>query len=275
MAQILQSVSQALKIVVLLQEQPSLGVLDIARALDISSSSAHRLLATLVEANFVVQPQAGGKYALGPAMKGPSSEIERLIEVATPDLVALRDRSQETVHLAVIRGTDTHFVSAVESPRVMRVTSRVGRSLPAHTTAAGKLLLASLSDDELAELYRDHDFSGGTESSIGGLAGLRVEVRLAGARGYGRNLAESEHGVAALAVGLRDAQGRVFASLTVTGPDSLFNPAGTEALSDRERELLEMLTETAAHLESELAATRAGRVLAQGPATNPAASPIR
>jgi DNA-binding IclR family transcriptional regulator len=251
----LQSVSQALRILRLLQSHTELGVSEIARALDVGSSTAHRLLATLVDARFVSQEHSGGKYELGPAMRSGVSRLDELRDVAAPHMAGLRDRSSETVHLAVLRSTETHFVSAFESPRIMRVTSRVGQSLPAHVTAAGKLLLAQLSDEAVRELYGHRQPTGGTAAApqslddvVGELDGLR-------AAGYGRNLAESEAGVAALAIALRDPDGETYAALTVTGPDSLFNPAHTAELSARESELLDMLRQTADLIHSDLAAT--------------------
>jgi DNA-binding IclR family transcriptional regulator len=257
MTQLLQSVSQALRILRLLQSTDALGVTDVARALAIGSSTAHRLLATLAEQGFVHQLQSGGKYELGPAMR-PSVE-SRLVAVATPRMIELRDRSSETVHIAVLRGIQTHFLAAEESPRIMRVTSRVGQTLPAHATAAGKLLLARWTDDELREFYATLGLRGGAAASIRSVDALLAEVALVRARGFGRNLAESEEGVAALAVPLRDADGIVVASLTVTGPDALFNAARSTEPSARELELVEMLHQTADLIHADLSAPASSR----------------
>jgi IclR family acetate operon transcriptional repressor len=253
--QILQSVAQALRIVKLLQTTSALGVAEIARALDSSPSTVHRLLATLREADFVVQVQSGGKYALGPAMRPQTSDVERVIEVGGPHMVALRDRTAETVHLAVVRGTETHFVAAYESPHIMRVTSRIGKSLPSHTTAAGKLLLAYLPESAICELYPDEALPEGAPGSVLTRTALLDELRRVREVEYGRNLAESEVGVAALAVPVRDASGEVICSLTLTGPDSQYNPQHTVELTAREIELLHFLRRTAGLIESELAAT--------------------
>ena len=257
MAQLLQSVSQALRILRLLQEHRELGVSEIARALDIGSSTAHRLLATLADARFVTQGQAGGKYELGPSMRSAASVLDEVLEVGAPRMQALRDLSSETVHLAVLRGTQTHFVAAFESPRIMRVTSRVGQTLPAHVTAAGKLLLAQHTDDAVRELYAGTALTGGANPGERALDDLLAELATVRVAGYGRNLAESETGVAALAVALNGPDGHVVGTLTVTGPDSLFNPTHSPGLSAREAELIRMLRETADHIHTDLAATAA------------------
>lgn len=255
-SQTLNSVSQALRVLELLQEHPSLGTTEIARMLDLSSSSTHRILVTMLEADFVRQTATGRKYQLGPAMSGSrnATAIEDCIEVGAPFMATLRDESGETVHLAVLRRTDTHFVAAYESHLIMRVTSRVGRRIPAHATAAGKLLLSFLSDDELRALYAGHELSRQTADSIRTFDALIEAIREARRTGYARNMLESEAGIAALAVPLRYPDGRVTCSLTLTGPDSRFNPGGGPGLSDRERELLDMLQASAQAIEAELAA---------------------
>ncbi len=250
--QILKSVRQALNLLELLQRFPSLGVSDVAAQLDISSSTAHRLLATMQDADFVQQTGAGRKYQLGPAMKSSrhSAAINQLVEISAGHMIALRDRAGETVHLAALSGTGTKFIAAFESPHIMRVTSRVGRILPAHTTAAGKLLLSYLSSDELAALYPDGRLDPGTTASLQTLEGLRAELETVRQLGYGRNMAESELGVAALAVPLTTRDGRSTYALTVSGPDLRFNPERKSALSDREDALLDMLRTTALRIEA-------------------------
>lgn len=253
--QMLSSVRYALKILSLLERKPLLGVTEIARELDVSSSSAHRLLATMQEERFVRQVLPGRKYRLGPAMEGSrnSSAVEDFVELGAPRMVELRRQTDETVHIALLRGIDTHFVAAVESERMMRVASRVGQRLAAHTTAAGKLLLSLNSDDEVRTLYADRPLTSPTADSIATIDGLisaLAEIRLVG---FARNMVESEAGVAALAVPLHSADGTVECSLTLTGPDSRFNPDGSTGLSAREDELLALLREAAFEIESTVA----------------------
>lgn len=254
MAQTLGSVRHAMKILALLQKKPLLGVTEIALELDVSSSTAHRLLATMHEERFVRQVLPGRKYQLGPAMEGSRnpSAVEDFIELGVTHMTALRAETDETVHIALLRGTETHFVAASESQRMMRVASRVGRRLPAHTTAAGKLLLSLHSDEEVRALYANHTLVTPTSASIPTIDALISALREVRRQGFARNMVESEVGVAALAVPLRNVDGTVDCSLTLTGPDSRFNPDGSKGLSPREEELLAMLRAAATMIESEI-----------------------
>ena len=254
MSQTLQSVGYALRILLLLRTHPVLGVTEVAAHLGIGASTAHRLLSTLQEYKFVQQTEAGRRYQLGAAMtlSTDAAAIEHCIEVGFPVMEHLRDESTETVHISVLSGTQSKFVAVIESPRMMRVTSRVGKNIPAHTSAAGKVLLAELSDVEIDELYPEEQLGQVTESSIATRAALKAELQTVRERGFAINRGESEEGLAAVAVPLRRPGGRAICCLTLTGPLTRFNPDLGGNVSAREREFLEMLFSHAAQIEREL-----------------------
>jgi len=249
-SQTLQSVSNALRLVLMLRDRTEVGVTDAARHLGVGPSTAHRLLATLQQHGFAEQTHGGRRYRLGPSMTASSDTqaIDHCAEVAHPFMQQLRDESQETVHVSVLNGARATFVAAIESPLMVRVASRVGTSIPAHASAAGKVLLAELSDEELAELYPDEELTGATRAGIRTRTALEDELRRVRADGLGRNIGESEDGLAALAVPIPRPGGRVLCSLTLTGPLARFDPG-----SPREHELCAMLRHHAGQVAKNLA----------------------
>lgn len=249
----LQSVRRALQILDALQELPELGVSDVAERLGVSSSTAHRLLSTMEAEGYVRHISGGRRYELGSALQSVrySTQIDACVEAARPHMLALRELSQETVHLAILASTTTRFLLAAESAQIMRVGSRLGQRLPAHRTAGGKVLLAQLPDAEVALLYgRQSPGSAGylTRPEIDGL--LR-ELAATRSTGVGVNHGESEAGVTALAVPLTLPGGIVICSLTISGPSSRIEAPGP-GLSERERELLAMLRTAARAIEREI-----------------------
>ncbi|MEU3269640.1 IclR family transcriptional regulator [Saccharomonospora sp. NPDC006951] len=253
--QTLQSVSNALRLIMLLRTHSDIGVTDAAGHLGVGASTAHRLLATLQQHGFVEQTHSGRRYRLGPSMTTSSDTqaIDHCVEVAYPFMQQLRDDSQETVHISVLNGAKAKFVAAIESPLMMRVASRVGLSIPAHSSAAGKVLLAQLADEELAELYPREQLSGETEAGIHTRTALLRELERVRADGYGRNIGESEEGLAALAVPIARPHARSVCSLTLTGPLFRFNSDPSAGIADREHELLTMLLGYAAQISKKLA----------------------
>ncbi|MEO6827192.1 MAG: IclR family transcriptional regulator [Microbacteriaceae bacterium] len=254
MADTLQSVRQALRILNLLQAHEQLGVSEVSLKLDIGPSSAHRILATLHEANFVRQNLPSRKYRLGPAMTGSrnAAAIEHCSEVAEPYLADLRDITGETVHLAARSGITTKFVAVFESNHVMRVTSRMGTALPAHTTSAGKVLLAELPDAELDALYPIEALPKATAQTLPTRSALKAELKQINTLGYATNRAESEPDVVALAMPVSRPAGARICAVTVTGPASRMNPDRSRPVCAQERDILDAMREHIDRIQAKL-----------------------
>lgn len=252
MAETLQSVTHALRALKLLRRTPSMGVSDLAAELGVGISTAHRLLATLVAEGFVRQG-VDRKYELGGEMLGNASAIEHCAEVAAPVMRRLRDASGETVHLSIVRGTETFFLSAIESNAVVRVMTRVGEKPPAHSTAAGKVLLASLSRAAFDELYPTKSLSRATQFTIEDREAVWRELQQVSEAGFATNRAESEIDMCAIAVPLRRPAGPPVCALSLAAPLSRINPTRQDAVTDDEARLLEHLRESAAEIEALLA----------------------
>lgn len=252
MAETLQSVAHALRALKLLRRNPTMGVNDVATELGVGVSTAHRLLTTLVVEGFVRQ-SAGRRYELGGEMLGTASAIEHCAEVSAPVMRRLRDASNETVHLSIIRGNETFFLSAVESDAAVRVMTRVGEKPPAHSTAAGKVLLASLSRGTFEELYISPNLDCKTEFTIEHRESLWAELRQVSEDGFATNRAESEIDMCAIAVVLRRPHGAPVCALSLAAPLSRINPGRQVAMTHDEARLLAYLRRAAEEIEGMLA----------------------
>jgi DNA-binding IclR family transcriptional regulator len=100
----------------------------------------------------------------------------------------------------MLDGANVHFVAAVEGPAAVRVASRLGRTMPAHCTSTGKVMLAQLSQPELHQLLPEQELARITAHSIGNRTELEAELSAIRGRGYAVNREESEEGVASVAV---------------------------------------------------------------------------
>lgn len=251
----LQSVAHALQLLRLLERTAPAGVSSLSKELGVSSSTVHRLLTTMVGEGFVRQLAPTKKYGLarGISLTSPSDVLARCIRSAEEDLKLLRDSSGETVHLAVLNGLNTRYVAAVESDRMMKVTGRVGEEAPAHTTAAGKILLSYRSDDELHRLYNRRVLEKPTEFSIDNVEDLVREIAEARVLGYGRNISESEVGIYTMAVVIEDTRGKPVCSLSVAGPNARIVAGSGTDLSPDEEHIRNLLTHHAKRIEQALA----------------------
>ena len=199
----IESVDNALKLLLLLGEQPQIRLSEATRYLGVASSTAHRLLAMLTYRGFVRQDPVSKAYLPGPALTSVAFAIFGRIDVpatATPIMRGLSERLRETIHVGMLDGANVRFVAAVEGPAAVRVASRLGRTMPAHCTSTGKVLLAQLPEPELRQLFPREKLERITSQSIGSRATLEAELSRIRERGYAVNREESEQGVASLAV---------------------------------------------------------------------------
>ncbi|MDP9461588.1 MAG: IclR family transcriptional regulator [Actinomycetota bacterium] len=201
----IESVDNALRVLLLLGEEPKLRLTEVSRYLGVASSTAHRLLAMLQYRGFVRQDAAARTYHPGPILDGLAFGVLRRLDVRTrarPVLERLNAEVQETIHLGRLEGNHVHFIDSVESSRALRVGGRLGRSMPAHCTSTGKALLAELSDEELLQLYPEENLVQLTPRSIGTRTALIEALAEVRARGYARSQEEAEDGVTSMAVAL-------------------------------------------------------------------------
>lgn len=201
----IESVDNALKLLLLLGERPEIRLSEATRYLGVASSTAHRLLAMLSYRGFVRQDPASKAYLPGPALTSVAFAIFGRIDVprtAAPILRELSERLRETTHVGMLDGANVRFIAAVEGPAAVRVASRLGRSMPAHCTSTGKVLLAQLGETEVRQLLPSVELTRITPHSIGDRAALEAELARIRERGYALNREESEEGVASVAVAI-------------------------------------------------------------------------
>ncbi|WP_020672918.1 IclR family transcriptional regulator [Amycolatopsis nigrescens] len=226
------SVSNALRILVLLRDREPVRVSEVGEALGVARSTAHRLLSTLRLHGFVEQEPGGRRYRYGPTLVGLLRDAaggQDLVRLARPHLDRLCAEVNETVNLLVLDGPEVLFVDGVEGRQPLRVAPRTGERVPAYAAAAGKVLLAELSADEVRSRY-PAGLDRLTEATLPDVAALLEQLALVRSLGYGVNLDESVPGVHAVGVPIRDGHGEPFAAVTISGPSTRLTPRRTAEL---------------------------------------------
>lgn len=213
------SVDHALRLLLLLREEPDLRVTAAARELGIAPSTAHRLLATLEHRGFVAQDRVTRAYRAGPALIELAFSSTRAIdlrEVSEPHLRALSESLRETVNLLVLQDASVRFVAGFEADQRVRTHVLTGTLLPAYASSGGKVLLAELPREQLRALYPHglRRFTPHTRT----FTQLLDELALVLMRGYAVNDQESLLGLSAVAVPLRDRGGNTIAAVAMSAP---------------------------------------------------------
>jgi IclR family acetate operon transcriptional repressor len=243
----IESVDNALRILQALRDSGQVRVSDLAAELGIARSTAHRLLAMLVYRDFAVQAE-DRSYRPGPALSaGPlrGEPTQRLRQVMRPLMEALCAQVAETINLTVRLGTQSRFLDTVESAQLLRVGDRQGMVLPAWKTSGGKVLLAELPDAQLTALLRDAGGRPPEGMTAAGRRSLVNQLRQVREQGYAENIEESESGLCAIGVCVRDKSGDPVAALSVSAPSVRYTP-------DRSRVFLRELRTAVARAQADI-----------------------
>lgn len=230
------------------------GVRALARGSGIDRSAVGRLLRRLADVGLAVPAEVPGRYAIGPrlfAIAGAVMSRNELRAAARPSLEALGRRFNETSYLAVLEGERVVYRDVVESTQPVRYVAELGAPSPLHAGAAGRVILAGISDPAFASWLAGAELerlTPQTETDRSRLAARRLADR---ERGYAASRGERVPGGAAVAAPFVDATGEVRGSLVVTCPEGRL-PA------TREAEIAAALVVIARHLSWRLGALDLG-----------------
>jgi len=195
----------------------SMSLTDVATAAGLARPTARRLLLTLEELGFV--RSSAGLFELTPKVLTLGIAYISslgLWDIARPHLEALVARTGESSSMAQLDGSDIVYVARVSVPKIIALRVDIGTRFPAVQTSQGKVLLAALPSDELADTL-DLPSRSGLPPSIGRTREqMCAELGEVRARGWAVADEELAPGVRSVAVPVRDGAGRVRAAMNVT-----------------------------------------------------------
>lgn len=217
---------KALSLLYVLADNPEgMRLSEVSQQLEVSKSSAHMLLATLVEHSFVDRlPSAHYRLGFGAFEVGLAVSEEARFGVLAEPLKRLADQCGESVSLAIPSGTEVMIVQRFESSQVLRAEIRIGTRMPLHGSASGKYLLAHMSEAEVDKLYPGSTLPASSAHSLRTKAELKKTFPRILANGYATNEGEYVDGVNGIATGVRDRAGKLVGAVSIGGPSSRFEP---------------------------------------------------
>ena len=205
---------------------PVWGVTDMARHLGIAKSTAYRLLATLTEQGLLDQDPLTGRYRLGLVVFDLAAAVQSfdLHEAALTAMSDLRNRTGETVQVAVLDGREVVYVERLDSHHTLKVFLDVGRRNWINCTSTGKVLLAFASPQVQERTLRGWQLPSRTPFTITDPAAFRAELAQVKRVGFAANRQESALEVISVAAPIRRVSGQVVAALSVAGPIDRMGP---------------------------------------------------
>ena len=248
--QVTRSVLKALDVLECLHDNgPSLSPSEIAQKVGISRPTAYRLLATMATRGWVVKdPQNNGDYQIGYRVLQMAGSLLKDIDirkVARPHMEDLSRRYDESVTLWVRDDVEIVYLDRVYSTRPIQSFLSLGARGCMHSKAAGKAILARLTEGELERTVRVCGLMPRTNRTIVDYDQLQIELEKVQRLGYGTADNEDVDGLRAVGAAILDFQGRPIGGMAVSGL--------LPHMSDSRMALLgDALAETAAQVSAQL-----------------------
>ena len=207
-------------------EHAERGVSEIAQATGLHKATAYRIIVTLLNGGFLERTADGGRFRLGIRVVELGLRALRGLDLrraAFPYMQQLVERFNETCTLGVFDRGQVLLLEIVHSRYTLTIGDKVGRQMPAHCTASGKVLLAFL-PPEVVEPILNAPLATYTEKTITLPARLREEFKVVRQRGYALNDEEFEVGLRAVSAPIWDIDGNPIAALSMPGPTNRITP---------------------------------------------------
>jgi IclR family pca regulon transcriptional regulator len=228
-------------------QAPRQTLADVARATGLTRATARRLLLTLVDLGYA---RTDGKhFELTPRVLDIGYSFVaslNLNEIVQPYLEALSEQLGESTSVSVLDDTDIIYIARVPTKRIMTVAIGLGSRFPAYQTSMGRVLLAELDDDEIADVFDRSRRDAVTERTVRDLDGLLAAVRTVRDQGWSMVDQELELGVRSIAAPIHNATGCTVAAVNVS------TQVGRTDLDVLIDDFVPALLSTAAHIDAAL-----------------------
>jgi IclR family transcriptional regulator, acetate operon repressor len=230
-------------------ERRDLGVVETSELLDAPKSSVSRWLRAMAEAGFLVREPSSGRYRLSmdlAALGELARQATSLQRLARPLLEGLAAETGETSNLVILDRGAAVNVEVVQSPRPIKHVGILGRRLPLHATAAGKVLLAWLPAEDRSVLLAE-PLKRYTEHTLCSRNAVEDELKRVRKVGTATAWKELEEDLAAASAPVRSHRGEVAAAITTSAPTSRVPEEALPELAARVRAAADALSAALGH----------------------------
>jgi len=209
------------------KKDSALTITKLSKILKTYPSTIHRILETLKYRGYVEQDPVSKKYFLGLKLvelgRHKMNKLE-LVKVAYPFLRKLVDQFNENVYLGVYSDEKILYLEKVESTHLVTMSTHIGKTAPLHCTALGKILLTSLSKEEINKILSKSKLKYFTEKTIINKKLLKAEINKVKKQGFALDLGEYEKDICCVATGILNCQRKIIGAISVSLPYYRLDP---------------------------------------------------
>lgn len=224
---IIQAVDHALDLLEQFHDDvDELGVTELSKRLKLHKNNVFRLLATLESRSYIEQNKVTENYRLGlKTLELGQTFIKQmgLLRQSRPVLEWLVKECNETTYVAILKDFHIVYLDVVETDLTVRVVPRVGARLPAYCTAAGKVQMAFMTDEELEHYLPAKELKRYTPNTITDREEFKKHLKLVNELGYAMDNEELDIGVKCVGAPIRDYTRRIVGAVSISGPSMRFS----------------------------------------------------
>jgi DNA-binding IclR family transcriptional regulator len=221
------TVGRVLRALELLASQAEpLRLVEIARGLDVPTSSAHVLLQQLIRYDYVRPVGRERRYVAGPGLALLGSRVRaglQLVKLARPVLEDLARTTGENVYLGIRQPRGIVYADSVEAESGVMTRFPIGSLRPSHATSPGKVFLAfHVPPDQLDAFLGPDPLPAYTRYTTTDRVKLRQQIEQVRARGYSVNEQEAVEDGFGISAPIFSADGGLAGSITIGMPGVRF-----------------------------------------------------
>ena len=203
------------------RHREGVGLADLSKLVGLHNSTTFHLAKTMVSLGYIRREKDSKRYRVGgPLFALAASALDEIemVNVATPALEDLSRETGESSHFAVRMGDAVVVIARTSGPGAFHLTDRVGVLRPAHCTALGKVILASLHQDQLERFLARVELKPSTAHTITESPVLLREIAEIRRSGIAYDDGEFNLEVRCVAVPVKDFTGQIIGALGISGP---------------------------------------------------------
>jgi IclR family KDG regulon transcriptional repressor len=203
------------------RHREGIGLAELSKLVGLHNSTTFHLAKTMVSLGYMRQERDSKRYRVGrPLFALAASALDEIemVNLATPVLEDLSRETGESGHFAVRMGDSVVVIARTSGTGAFQLTDRVGVVRPAHCTALGKIILASLRPDQLKRFLERVELKPSTGKSITNAAVLLREIAEIRRGAIAFDDGEFNPEVRCVAVPVYNFTGEVIGALGISGP---------------------------------------------------------
>lgn len=213
------------------------SVTELASAVSLNKATIFRILASLQSGGYVEQDPQSQCYRLTlkiASLAFAFIDTMGFEDICQPYLADLARETGELVQLAVVQGDEMIFVAKADGTQRVKLVPLLGRRVTLHASAAGKVWLASLPEEEAIRVVLKQGLPSLTGRTLTTIDANRAEWARARQRGYATTVREYWDDVNSVGAPIRvGATRRVVAAITIAGPSSRLSAETLHELAPR------------------------------------------